>query len=368
MPSKLFQGGDTLKDYIVAHPELLGDKVRNHFGDDLPFLFKVLAIRKALSIQAHPDKALAKRLHQERPNIYKDDNHKPEMAVAITEFSGFCGFLPVEKIAEYLSFVPELVQLIGSSVAEAFRDAVTQSQPTHETIKACLKDTFARLMNAKDADVQREVSALTERYQKGDVKGCEKGVKDLILELSRQYPGDVGIFCTFFLNVVKLQAGQAAFLKANEPHAYLYGDIMECMATSDNVVRAGLTPKLRDVPTLVSMLTYTWGPADSQIMPPTKFRATKATTLYDPPIQEFSVLLTKLEVGQDERHDAIDGPSILIVTEGTGRLSWKEKDGEERTISAETQGLVYFVGAGVPVDFVAGDSGLTFYRAFVEAP
>lgn len=145
------------------------------------------------------------------------------MAVAITDFCGFCGFLPVEKIAEYLSFVPELTELVSKPIAEAFRMAVTEPQPTYETIQACLRDVFTRLMSAEDADVQREVQNLIARYENGQAKPAEEGVKDLAIELSKQYPGDVGIFCVFLLNVVKLHAGQAVFLKANEPHAYIYG-------------------------------------------------------------------------------------------------------------------------------------------------
>ncbi|KIO27751.1 hypothetical protein M407DRAFT_23054 [Tulasnella calospora MUT 4182] len=382
LASKVFKTGETLKAHLTLHPELLGVKVRAKFGDDLPFLFKVLAIRKALSIQAHPDKALAQKLHRERPDIYKDGNHKvranspqpgfthpiPEMAVAITDFCGFCGFLPVEKIAEYLSFVPELTELVNKPIAEAFRMAVTEPQPTYETVEACLRDVFTRLMSAEDADVQRQVQNLIARYEDGQAKPAEEGVKDLAIELNKQYPGDVGIFCVFLLNVVKLHAGQAVFLKANEPHAYIYGDIMECMATSDNVVRAGLTPKLRDVPTLTSMLTYKWGPADSQIMPPVKYRTTKATTIYDPPIEEFSVLMTCLKAGENETHEPIDGPSILIITEGGGRLVWTEKDGSQQEEALDKPGIVYFAGAGVALEFAAGENGITVYRAITEVP
>lgn len=78
----------------------------------------------------------------------------------------------------------------------------------------------------------------------------------LVLRLEKQYPTDVGVIATFFLNHVKLAPGEALFLGANEPHAYIFGECIECMATSDNVVRAGLTPKHRDVQTLCSMLTY----------------------------------------------------------------------------------------------------------------
>ena len=134
------------------------------------------------------------------------------------------------------------------------------------------------------------------------------------------------------------------------------------MATSDNVVRAGLTPKLRDVPTLVSMLTYTTAAPDAQLMSPTKFRGLAHTLLYDPPIEEFSVLATQLEAGQAETHPAIEGPSILIVTDGSGALAYGgEEDG------ALKAGSVWFVAAGQEVTFKAEGEGLVVYRAFVEA-
>lgn len=141
------------------------------------------------------------------------------MAVAITEFSGFCGFLPVEDIAKYLSAVPELEALVGRSNARAFEDAVTNP----ETIQSRLKDVFTGLMKADSKVVEKEVAALVSRYEAGGAKGVEHGVKELVLELNKQYPGDVGIFCVFLLNIVKLEPGQAIFLRANEPHAYIYG-------------------------------------------------------------------------------------------------------------------------------------------------
>lgn len=80
--------------------------------------------------------------------------------------------------------------------------------------------------------------------------------EQLALRLEKQYPGDIGVISSFFFNYVKLKPGEALYLGANEPHAYIYGECIECMATSDNVVRAGLTPKHRDIQTLCSMLTY----------------------------------------------------------------------------------------------------------------
>lgn len=134
---------------------------------------------------------------------------------------------------------------------------------------------------------------------------------------------------------------------------------------ADNVVRAGLTPKLRDVPTLTTMLTYTSSPPSDQILPPVGFRSTKHTTLYDPPIEEFSVLLTNLNADQAEHYDAIDGPSILIFTELESKA--EVKVGGDK-VEVTRAGQVFFVGAGVEVDIKPVGGKLTAYRAFVEAP
>ncbi|TNY20983.1 phosphomannose isomerase type I [Rhodotorula diobovata] len=369
-PSTLLSTGEDLKKYLKAHPELLGDKVVSKFGDDLPFLFKVLAIRKALSIQAHPDKKLAQKLHEEKPDIYKDPNHKPEMAVALTDFSGFCGFRPPTQIALFLDTVPEFAAVVGSSVADSFKSKFASgSSPSEDDKKAGLKDLFSALMRAEDEPVKEQVEKLVKRVGEEDGAGLEQDERELVKTLNGDFPGDVGVFCTFVLNIVRLKPGEAVFLKANEPHAYLDGDIMECMATSDNVVRAGLTPKLRDVPTLTSMLTYTSSPPSEQIMNPVGFRSTQHTTLYDPPIDEFSVLLTDLKkAGDKETYDPIEGPSILIFTqlegaEGEGaRLSWSKGD---EAITRE--GQVWFVGAGEEVTVEAKGGRVVAYRAFVEA-
>ncbi|GAA5926942.1 hypothetical protein JCM1841_001594 [Sporobolomyces salmonicolor] len=363
-PSTLLSSGEDLKTYLAAHPELLGKKVVDKFGDDLPFLFKVLAIRKALSIQAHPDKKLAERLHAEKPDIYKDPNHKPEMAVALTDFSGFCGFRPPSQISTFLSRVPEFTTVVGQSVSSSFQSKFSSFSQSEEDKKAGLQDMFSALMKADDKLVEEQVGKLLERVQK-DGAGLDQDERDLVGTLNGDFPGDVGIFCTFVLNIVRLKPGEAVFLKANEPHAYLDGDIMECMATSDNVVRAGLTPKLRDVPTLTTMLTYTSSPPSDQILPPVPFRSTQHTTLYDPPIDEFSVLLTDLKAGEVETFEGIDGPSILIFTQlegGEAGLKWSK--GEE---SVAREGQVFFVGAGEEVTVEARGARVVAYRAFVEA-
>ncbi|KAG8771501.1 Mannose-6-phosphate isomerase [Ceratobasidium sp. 428] len=355
LPSKL-QSGETLHSHLQAHPELIGDAVRNRFGNDLPFLFKVLAIEKALSIQAHPNKQLAEKLHKERPDVYKDDNHKPEMAIAITPFSGFCNFRPLNEISVYLTAVSEFASLISTSNPHA----ISSFTPDSADPKPALRTLFEALMTAQDDQVKSALDTLIARYESGGAKKEEEGVAELAQTLAKQYPGDVGVFCVFLLNVVELKEGEAMFLQADEPHAYISGD---------NVVRAGLTPKLRDVPTLVSMLTYNSGSADAQRMKPQSFPSDpnsepdSYTTLYDPPIPEFSVLLTDIPASKSASHRPLDGPSILIVTSGNGSFSFNS--GEEKQ-DIKSEGEVWFVGAGTSVNFTAGSNGLVLYRAFVE--
>lgn len=136
------------------------------------------------------------------------------------------------------------------------------------------------------------------------------------------------------------------------------------MATSDNVVRAGLTPKLRDVDTLVEMLTYEAGPASQQLLRPSQFSESsespdKTDLLYDPPIDEFSVVRVSLEKDSKTKHRAVEGPSICVVTKGEGGILWGEEKEEIK------KGDVLFIGAGQGVEWVAIE-GLEVFRAFVE--
>ena len=137
------------------------------------------------------------------------------------------------------------------------------------------------------------------------------------------------------------------------------------MATSDNVIRAGLTPKLRDVPNLVAGLTYLASDHKKHLVQPAPFsvssKVSAFTTLYDPPIPEFAVLRVALPSRGTEDHGLIDGPSIAIVTKGNGEVRWESES------LAVSEGDVFFIGANTPTKFLAGDEkGFTIFRAFVE--
>ncbi|KAI0366040.1 mannose-6-phosphate isomerase [Pilatotrama ljubarskyi] len=376
-PSRLASTHETLSSHLAAHPELIGARVVERFRDagaaegNLPFLFKVLAIEKALSIQTHPDKAMAERLHKERPDVYKDANHKPEMALALTPFQALCGFLPLPRIAEFLAAVPEFAALVPPAIVSQFYSAAASADPTGPQEKAALKDVFSAVMTADPALFRPQLEQLVARYEAGE-EGCvlevEREVKDLVIRLHGQFPGDIGVFCAFMLNHLTLEPGQAIFLAAGEPHAYVSGDIVECMATSDNVIRAGLTPKLRDVPNLVAGLTYNAAHASKHLVEPSAFDSAAHSTLYDPPIPEFSVVRTVLGVGEREAHPPVDGPSIAIVTEGRGEVNWGGSGEEEGGRLDVGEGEVFFVGAGQGIEVKTdGEGELVIHRAFVEA-
>lgn len=144
-------------------------------------------------------------------------------------------------------------------------------------------------------------------------------------------------------------------------------DIIECMAASDNVVRAGFTPKFKDVKNLINMLTYSYAPISEQKMSPVPFpkgsnssSPSPTSILYDPPIDEFAVAKTELKDGAAETFEPIDGPSILIVTHGKGSVKVGPTEMELQT------GWVYFVGATAKVQIKAQAEGVTAFRAFCE--
>ncbi|KAM3072217.1 Mannose-6-phosphate isomerase [Clarireedia jacksonii] len=383
-PSKDLTTKRTLLDLVQDNQALLSQEISEKFGQKLPFLFKVLSIGKALSIQAHPNKKLAEQLHAKDSKNYPDDNHKPEMTIAITPFDGLCGFRPLAEISHFLSTVPSLKKLIGESEAEEYQSAIkgqeTSDKPEdEEKNKKALQKAFGALMNAKKEDIEaasKELIAAAkeegENFAGGGGPSNEgKELADLVIRLNSQFPGDIGLFVLFFLNYVKLEVGEAMFLKADDIHAYLSGDIIECMAASDNVVRAGFTPKFKDVDTLISMLTYSYAPISEQKMHPvdypyatlnsTAYSSGSTATLYDPPIDEFSVVKTDLKKkGAKATFEQIAGPSIFICTSGNGKISVGPK------VEDVKPGYVYFVGATAEVVLESEDDEFTTFKAFCE--
>ncbi|KAM7337519.1 hypothetical protein ACRRTK_003638 [Alexandromys fortis] len=335
----------TLGQWIADNQDCLGPKVKDTFNGKLPFLFKVLSVETALSIQAHPNKELAQKLHLQAPQHYPDNNHKPEMAIALTSFQGLCGFRPVEEIVTFLKKVPEFQSLIGEEATAQLKQSVSRDPGA---VAAALRNCFSHLMKSEKKVVVEQLNLLVKRISQQVSAGnsmddiCGK----LLLQLHQQYPGDIGCFAIYFLNLLNLKPGEAMFLEANVPHAYLKGDCVECMACSDNTVRAGLTPKFIDVPTLCEMLNYTPSPSKDRLFAPTRSQDDPYLSIYDPPVPDFTVM--KMEVpGSVTEYKvlAVDSASILLMVQGTVTATTP-------TVQAEIplqRGGVLFIGANESV-------------------
>ena len=327
-PSKLDDGTDL--SMVVDSP-----------AGQLPWLFKVLSAGKALSIQAHPDKQRAAVLHRENPTQYKDANHKPEMAIALTPFEAMCGFRRLSEIAINLRRHREFAACID---IEAQLKVFTASPMAPDEQRGALMAVFESFMNCEPEKSKAELAKLVDRLRSeqsksmhasgashinpppNDASGSQTTVESpwerkaarAILRLAEQFPGDAGAMAPLFLNYLLIAPGESFFMAANEPHAYVAGEILECMACSDNVVRAGLTPKHKDVQNLVDMLTYTMGgPAIEFGILDHQTDGTH-TLRYTPPVPEFEVLVTTVEPGHEYVLDPVDVPSILICVEGIG--------------------------------------------------
>jgi mannose-6-phosphate isomerase len=311
------------------------------------------------------------------------------MTIAVTPFDGLCGFRPLAEITHFLQNIPSLRKLVGEDEAKKFEDAVKGQETSDkdadvEANKKALQAAFTKVMNTdKEALASATEELISAAKSEGESFAGEGGpsnggkeLADLVIRLNEQFPGDIGLFVQFFLNYVKLEVGEAMFLKADDIHAYLSGDIIECMASSDNVVRAGFTPKFKDVSTLTTMLTYSYAPISEQKMDPVDYpyatlnaaaySSNSSNTLYDPPIPEFAVVRTALNrTGAKATFDPIDGPSIVLCTKGKGTISVGPK---KETIE---EGYVYFVGATAEVIIESetdgqDDEGLVTFKAFCE--
>lgn len=268
-------------------------------------MFKILSVRKALSIQAHPDKALAAKLHGDFPAMYKDPNHKPEIAIALTDFEALCGFRPVAEILGLARQYPEFASL----VSEAAIQGLQQAKGEEDTVRA-MKVFFSELMEVGSDLVKIKTDLLLQRFAPPQTP-----LEELFLRLNKEYPGEVGCFCIFVMNFVAMKPGECIFMAANEPHAYLRGECVECMALSDNVVRAGLTPKFRDIDTLCSMLTYKRYTAQEIFTQPQALG--KHSTIYTAPVSEFAVVKTALtSTGQCDSIERASDTILLAIKGG----------------------------------------------------
>ncbi|MDA5285638.1 mannose-6-phosphate isomerase, class I [Streptomyces sp. Isolate_45] len=304
-PSRLERGagGTTLADVIAADPEgELGAATVAKFGPRLPFLLKILAAGAPLSVQVHPDLTQAKEgfADEERRGVpidaghrnYKDANHKPELICALTPFDGLCGFRPPLEAAA-------LLEGLGVDSLKPYADLL-RAHPE----EAALREVLTAVLTADRAEMARtvtEAAAAAERL--GGPYAPYAG-------LVHEFPGDPGVIAAMLLNHVRLQPGEAMFLGAGIPHAYIDGLGVELMANSDNVLRCGLTPKHVDVPELLKVVNFE--PSAPGIMRP----EADGEEVYETPIDEFRLSRFLLAPGGAPQRLPDATPQILLCTAG----------------------------------------------------
>ncbi|MFI6371430.1 mannose-6-phosphate isomerase, class I [Streptomyces sp. NPDC050546] len=340
-PSRTGRG--TLVEVVDADPEReLGAAAVAKFGPRLPFLLKVLAAGAPLSLQVHPDLAQAKEGYadEERRGIpvdaphrnYKDANHKPELICALTEFDGLCGFRdPLEAAG--------LLDDLGVASLKPYVDLL-HAHPED----AALREVLTAILTADPDEMSRTVEEAA--------AACARlgGAYAPYADIAHHYPGDPGVIAAMLLNHVRLQPGEALYLGAGVPHAYLQGLGVEIMANSDNVLRCGLTPKHVDVPELLRIVHFRAG--DPGVLRPEA--SPDGEEVYETPIDEFRLSRYVLpEAGAT--HDLTrPTPQILLCTAGSVRA------GEHDL----TPGRSVFVPAGEKAE-VSGTG--TLFRATVIA-
>ncbi|MFI6280918.1 mannose-6-phosphate isomerase, class I [Streptomyces sp. NPDC050988] len=340
-PSRTLRG--PLTEVIDEAPEKeLGRAAVAKFGPRLPFLLKLLAAGAPLSLQVHPDLAQAKEGYEdeERRGVpidaphrnYKDANHKPELICALTEFDGLCGFRTPAEAAD----------LLAALDVDSLKPYVDLLHAHPE--EAALREVLTAVLSA---DREQMAATVTEA-----AAACARlgGAHAPYADLAHHYPGDPGVIAAMLLNHVRLQPGEALFLGAGVPHAYLNGLGVEIMANSDNVLRCGLTPKHVDVPELLRIVRFE--ASDPGVLRPEA--SPDGEEVYETPIDEFRLSRYALVAGAPVHDLTLGTPQILLCTAGSVQA------GEH----ALGPGRSVFVPAGEKAE-VSGDGAV--FRATVIA-
>ncbi len=337
---QLGDGSPLLSEWLAGHPEALG-AARGRFGGQLPFLFKILDVRQMLSIQSHPTKAQAEkgfRMENEAGvpldaphRNFKDDNHKPEVMVALTDFWLLHGFRPLAEIDEMLESVPALRPL------QAYFDG----QSIYTLYKA--------IMELPQVEVNQLLQPLHNELQRAS--GLDKSSPGYWARRAfEQYSSagfDRGIFSIYLFNLVHVPPGSGIYQGAGIPHAYLEGVNVELMANSDNVFRGGLTVKHIDVPQLLQHLHF--GPVAPALLRGQKRGAWEVA--YETPAPDFQ--LNRIELPKGETYAPAPPPTaeIGIVLEGAVETSKGQ---------AFKRGQAFFLPAGTAYTLTATDDAQLF--------
>lgn len=314
-PAPTEDGSTDLGALIAADPQgTLGRDVVARFGTDLPYLLKLIAPDSPLSLQVHPDLERAReRFAAENAagvpldapwRNYRDPNHKPELVFALTTFEAVCGFRAPRRAAELLAD-------LDAPLARGLHRTLA-ADPTPNGMRTAFTALLDEATRPTLDDVAQVVAACRERRDRGSPSPRADAI---VLRLAEHYPDDPGVVASLLLNPVTLQPGDSLFVPAGGVHAYLSGLGVEVMASSDNVLRAGLTRKHVDVAEVLDCVDYVAAPPIR--VAPEVFHG--ATRVFYAPVDDFELSVTVLDDG-----DCADGarplpgrgPRVLLCLDG----------------------------------------------------
>ena len=310
-------GGDVLSTLIEAEPErLLGEDIIWRFGRRLPFLLKLIAPEQPLSLQVHPSQAQAAEGYalEEEAGIaldhpsrnYKDTNHKPEMVLALTRFQAVAGFRAPRRAVEVLAG-------LDSVLARRMRRTL-RLNPTRYGIRQVFSDVVSASTRPTPEEISDLVAEIAARFEAGTSPSLR--VDSNVLKMAVTFPGDPGIAAALLLNPVTLQPGEALFVPAGSVHAYISGLGVEVMASSDNVLRAGLTAKHIDVPEMLACVDYVAAPP---VRPAPEYLS-RATRAYYAPVDDFELMVTTVVAADGRLPVPGRGPRIVLAVFGSVTL------------------------------------------------
>ena len=324
-PSRLADG-QRLDEVIAANPGgMLGERVRRAFDDRMPFLMKVLAVNEPLSLQVHPSSVRATMgfsreesggIPDDAPDrSYHDRSHKPELIYAMSRFEGMAGFRHPEGTAEILRLLDhpwadELgSRLTKGSAFQSLRRVVAETlRMPAEEVAELLPGLCAAATDAAQRAHQQERRRRSPTSGPSRVRREAIRVFEQLAALGATYPRDAGVLVTLLLHHVVLPPGEAMFLQAGVLHAYTAGFGVEIMASSDNVLRAGLTPKHRDIEELLRVTDFT-------PIPPPLWEPSESREDYmhlEPPVADFCLTVCR---PPSSRLPA-DGPRVVLALDG----------------------------------------------------
>lgn len=298
-----------LNQYLQQNPTALGQQSLRTFGQRLPYLLKILDVKQPLSIQLHPTKQQAEQGFAKENQLaipltdskrtYKDDNHKPEMMIALSDFWLLHGFKPKQQIIETLKTRPSLTAL------------------SQQLAQQDLASFYAQIMQAQPQQLAQWLLPIIQQNKAQDLSLDNPDywvcycIENTQIDLQRL---DAGLMCFYLFNIVHLAQGQGIFQDAGIPHAYLRGQNIELMAESDNVIRGGLTPKHIDIAELLKVINY------QEITPQIIAPAQGKDYTYPTPAKDFALEKISYQT-QDQQLKNAENAQILLVMEGSITVS-----------------------------------------------